>query len=86
MSLSGSRLGGQLSTDYYSALEAAFPVNPSLLTSEKAGITADLQAFATALGSAGGPDIVSEITGNAVVPGTGLTSPSGAVTGDTTVT
>ena len=86
MSLSGSRLGGQLSTDYYNALLAAFPLNTSLLPAEQAGCTADLHAFANAMGGAGGTDVVGEITGNAVVPSGSFSNGGGAVTGDSTVT
>jgi hypothetical protein len=86
MSLLGSRLGGQLTTDYYNALKAAFPVDASLLPAEQTGINTSLENFATAMGSTAGPDVVAEITGNAAVPGAGLVAPDGAVTGATTVT
>jgi len=67
MALSGSRLQGQLITDFISELNAQFPVPGSLLTAEKAAYSTAQTALATALASAIGPDVVSEITGHAVV-------------------
>jgi hypothetical protein len=78
MALSGSRLTSALAGDYLTQLEALFPINGSLLSAEQSGLTNSLQNLANALANAGGPDIVSEITGHAVLD---VTSVSGVQTG-----
>lgn len=61
MSLSGSRLQGALQTDILAQLQSQFPVNGSLLPGEIAQINAAQQKLATALATATGPDVVTEV-------------------------
>lgn len=68
MALSGTRLQTALASDIYAQLQAIFPLNADLLAAEKTLILAAQQNLANAMANAAGPDIVSEITGNAVVP------------------
>ena len=80
MALSGTRLTGTLATDFLSQLQAAYPVNSSLLPAEKTAYATAQSALAQALANAAGPDIVGEFTGHAVVPVT-VVSVSGVQTG-----
>ncbi len=74
MGLSGSRLTGTLAADYLTQLQALFPVNASLLAAEKTAYATAQQNIATAFANAGGPDVVNEISGHAVVTVTGVSS------------
>jgi hypothetical protein len=69
MSLSGTRLKNALATDINTQLTIQFPVNVSLLAAEQALYTAGQQKIADAIANAAGPDVVTEITGHAAVPG-----------------
>jgi hypothetical protein len=84
MALSGTRLKSALSADYLTQLQSLFPIPAALLAAEKSAAASAQSALANALANAGGPDIVAEITGNAVVPvpgiTTGLSTASGTVT------
>lgn len=85
MTLSGSRLQGQLYTDILSQLEVEFPINGALLPAEQAGIQADLEKLATALSTATGPDVVNEIVDNSLVPPGTFAIPGHSVTGTSSV-
>ena len=61
MALLGTRLQGALDTDILAQLEAEFPVSGSLTSGEQALLTSDLQKLATALSTAIGPDVVTEV-------------------------
>ena len=69
MALSGNRLKAALATDIGQQLIAMFQLNGDLLPAEKQGYLDSQQKIADAIANAAGPDVVSEITGNAVVPG-----------------
>ncbi len=69
MGLSGSRLNTTLTASFLAQLQAKFPVDASLKTQEKIDMAAAQQKLAEAFGNSAGPDVVSEITTNAVVPG-----------------
>ena len=69
MALNGSRLTGTLYTDILAQLQSLFPVNVSLLAQEQADYNTGQQNLAHAIANAAGPDVVTEITGNAVVTG-----------------
>jgi len=68
MPLSGTRLKNALTTDIATQLATQFPVNGSLLAPEQALYTTSQQKIAQAIADAAGPDVVTEITGNALVP------------------
>lgn len=69
MALSGSRLQGTEQAGILAALQIAFPVNVSLLPAEQTAFNVAQAAFALALATGTASEIVSEITGHAVVTG-----------------
>lgn len=75
MSLNAARLTAVLTP----TISAAFIAGGAIASPQLLALSAQLAA-AIATG------VIAEITANAIVPGTGLGSPSGAVTGATTVT
>lgn len=87
MSLNGPRLATALKADIYTQLQTVFPMPPDLLPPEQEAYAVYQQKLANAIGDGAGPDVVTEITGNAVVPfpiaGTVL---SGAGAGGNTAT
>lgn len=84
MALSGSRLQTALAADILSALQSAFPIPSALLSAEKTTCAANQTALAAAMGQGVGPDVVTEITGHAVLVVTGVVAGGG--TGAGTVT
>lgn len=79
MALSGSRLTGTLQTDILAQLQAQFPApSPALQAGELTAFNAAQLKIAQAIANASGPDIVTEITGHAVVA---VASVSGVTSG-----
>lgn len=83
MSLSGSRLQSALATDILAQIQAAFPVNGSLLAPEQAACNTGQHALATALATAVGPDVVTEVKLGTVAV-TGVTSGGSSAPGTIT--
>jgi hypothetical protein len=67
MPLLGTRLATALKADILTALQAAFPIPGGLLPAEQAMIQTQQTALATAIANGSGPDIIAEITTNALV-------------------
>lgn len=87
MALSGSRLEGQLKTDILAKLQAKFPIPSGLLSAEQTALQQAQQKLADAIAEGSGTDIVTEITGHAVVPtGIALSVTSGPGAGSTGAT
>lgn len=68
MALSGARLTSALTSDILAALQSAYPVPSNLQAAEKTAMASAQSSLATAIANGSGGDIVSEITGHAVVP------------------
>ncbi len=74
MALSGSRLKTALAADIFTQLQIQFPINGSLLSAEQTYIGTAQQDLANAIAAAVGPDVVTEVTTNAVASVTGVTT------------
>ena len=75
MSLNPARITAALQADIISKLQAAFPKPSVLQTAESAAIDAEQIKWATALSTAIGPDVVTEVllaTIGGVTPGGGV--------------
>lgn len=84
MPLSGGRLGSAMSADILTAINAAFPTDAGLLPAEKTAINSAKAAFANAIGTPSGADVVTEITGHALLNVTGVTPGPGTAAGTIT--
>lgn len=72
MALSGSRLQTALAADFAAQLASLFVLPGALLPAEQAAYTASQQHLANAMANAIGPDVVTEITGNAQASTSGV--------------
>ena len=68
MTLLASRLNAARYNSAFSDIVTQFPIDGALLPAEQAGLTSFQQKLAHAIADHEGTDVVTEITGNAVVP------------------
>lgn len=61
MSMSGSRLQGNLKDDFFTNIKNAFPLDPNLKAAEKTAILNAQEVLSQALANAAGPDVVTEV-------------------------